>query len=184
MENQDSQVKDSESRGSSRRIAFSSPIISNKKYLSGSRKSARFNDETNGNNPYIEITLDVANDSLLVHNIKGTPDQEAALIASRIEKHPSLSTQLSSKLRQISRDLKSSFSSSKRSTNSNNKVKHSASGAAQALMGLRFIHKNTGTNDGWSDVEARFDELSVDGLLPRSSFGKCIGIKSFFFFLD
>ncbi|KAK1401699.1 respiratory burst oxidase-like [Heracleum sosnowskyi] len=174
MENQDSQVRDSESRGSSRRIAFSGPLVSSKK-LSGSRRSARFKDETNGNNPYIEITLDVANDSLLVHNIKGTPDQDAAFIASRIEKHPSsLSTQLSSKLRQISRDLKNSFSSSKRSTHSNNKVKHSASGAAQAIMGLKFIHKN---GDGWSEVEARFDELAVDGLLPRSSFGKCIGVK-------
>lgn len=180
MENQDSQVRDSESRGSSRRIAFSGPLVSSKK-LSGSRRSARFKDETNGNNPYIEITLDVANDSLLVHNIKGTPDQEAALIASRIEKHPSsLSTQLSSKLRQISRDIKNSFSSSKRSTHSNNKVQHSASGAAQAIMGLKFMHKNTENGDGWAEVEARFDELSVDGQLPRSSFGKCIGIINFF----
>nr|XP_017234507.1 PREDICTED: respiratory burst oxidase homolog protein B-like isoform X2 [Daucus carota subsp. sativus] len=158
MKNQGSQLQADEGLGSSRPIAF---------------KSARFKEEPKGNDPYIEITVDVADDSALVQSIKGTPDQEAALLAKR----PSFSSQLSSRLRRVSRELKSSFSSSPRKSTSDNKgVKHCPSGTAQALVGLRFMHNNVGNNDGWSGVEARFDQLSVDGTLPRSCFCKCIGM--------
>lgn len=165
MKNQESQLQPTaESQGSSRLIAF---------------KSATFKEESKGNDPYIEITVDLANDSAVLHNINSstTPDQdqEAVLLASCLAKRPSLSSQLSSKLRQVSREIKSSFSPSKK-TNSNNKlVKHTPSGTAQALVGLRFMHNNVGNNDGWSEVEARFHQLSVDGMLPRSCFCKCIG---------
>lgn len=159
MKNQGSQLQADEGLGSSRPIAF---------------KSARFKEEPKGNDPYIEITVDVADDSAVVQSIKGTPDQEAALLAKR----PSFSSQLSSRLRRVSRELKSSFSSSPRKSTSDNKVvKHCPSGTAQALVGLRFMHNNVGNNDGWSGVEARFDQLSVDGTLPRSCFCKCIGNK-------
>lgn len=164
MENQDSQVQATESHGSSRLIAF---------------ESARFKEESKRNDPYIEVSIDIANDSaaLQVHNIKGTPDQEAAFLATCLAKRPSLSSQLSSKFTQVSREIRSSFSSSKK-TNSNNKLaKHCPSGTAQALVGLRFMHNNVGNNDGWSEVEARFNQLSVDGMLPRSCFCKCIGNK-------
>ncbi|KAK1351981.1 Respiratory burst oxidase-like [Heracleum sosnowskyi] len=163
MKDQDSQLQPTaESHGSSRLIAF---------------RSARFKEESKGNDPCIEITIDLANDSAVVHNIKSTPDQEATLLASCSAKRPSLSSQLSSKLRQVSREIKSSFSPSKK-TNSNNKlVKHYPSGTAQALVGLRFMHNNVGNDDRWSEVEARFNQLSVDGMLPRSCFCKCIGMK-------
>lgn len=169
MENQDSQGNyDTESKGS-KRTAFSGPLVSSK------RSSAR--DE----NPYIEITLDVGDESVTVQNICATPDQEAALLASRLEKRPSLGSQVSLKLRQVSRELRS-ITSSKRTT----EVDHSRSGASRALLGLRFMNKNVG-NDGWSEVVARFNHFSVDGMLPKSRFAQCIGkfiiIEFVFFFL-
>eukprot|EP01018_Ginkgo_biloba_P027729 Gb_19318 [translate_table: standard] len=54
------------------------------------------------------------------------------------------------------------------------------SGAQQALKGLRFISKTTGNNDGqelWKIVEAQFHLLAKDGLLSRSDFAQCIGMK-------
>lgn len=155
METQDSQGNcDTESKGS-KRMAFSGPLVSSK------RSSAR--DE----NPYIEITLHVGDESV---NISATPDQEAALLASGLEKRPSLGSQVSLKLRQVSRELRS-ITSSKRTTN----VDHSRSGASRALLGLRFMNKNVGNNDGWSEVVARFNHFSVDGMLPKSRFAQCIG---------
>ncbi|KAL8117072.1 respiratory burst oxidase homolog protein B-like [Apium graveolens] len=164
MKTEESQLQaTAESHGSSGLVAF---------------KSARFKEESRENDPYIEITVDLANDSAVVHNIKSTtPDQEAVLLTTCSAKRPSLSSQLSSKLRQVSREIKSSFSPSKKITSSNKLVKHCPSGTAQALVGLRFMHNNVGNDDGWSEVEARFDQLSVDGMLPRSCFCKCIGMK-------
>lgn len=58
----------------------------------------------------------------------------------------------------------------------------SASSAEQALHGLRFIHKATGTADQqslWEAVKERFHKLKNDeGMLPRANFCVCIG-KSF-----
>lgn len=169
MEIQDSQGTDTESKGS-KRMTFSGPLVSSK--TSRSKKSAR--DE----NPYIEITLDVGDESFTVQNMCATADQEAALLASHLEKRPSLGSQLSLKLRQVSREL-SSMTSSKRTT----KVDLSRSGAARALLGLRFMNKNVG-NDGWSDVVARFNEFSVDGMLPKSCFAQCIGMNDSSEFVD
>lgn len=165
MKNQDSQLQPTaESHGSS-------------------RKSARLKEESKGNDPYIEITVEFANDSAMVHNIKSTPHQEAVLLASCSAKRLSLSSQLSSKLRQVSREIKSNFSPTTKTNSSNKLVKHCPSGTAQALVGLRFMHNNVGNDDGWFEVEARFNQLSVDGMLPRSCFCKCIG-NNFFAFKD
>ncbi|KAL5566009.1 hypothetical protein UlMin_029173 [Ulmus minor] len=156
---------------SSTRVGFSGPLsgplATNKR--NGSRKSARFKDE---DNCYVEITLDVRDDSVLVQNIKGG-DSETAMLASRLEKRPSsLSSQLSFKLKQVSQELK-------RMTSSNNfqKIDRNKSGAARALKGLKFMTKNNVGNEGWSDVESRFDQFSVDGFLPKSKFGQCIGMN-------
>lgn len=146
------------------RVGFSGPLVSNKK---SSKRSARFKDKDDS---YVEITLDVRDDSFLVQNIKGA-DQEAALLASQLEKKPtsSLGSQLSYHLRQVSQDLK------RITSRRMNKPDRTRSGAARALRGLQFMNKNVG-NEGWSEVEKRFDELAVDGMLPKSRFGKCIGL--------
>ncbi|XP_047327884.1 respiratory burst oxidase homolog protein B [Impatiens glandulifera] len=58
-----------------------------------------------------------------------------------------------------------------------NRLDRSKSGAAGALRGLQFLNKNNVGNDGWSEIESRFSDLSVNGLLPKSLFGQCIGMK-------
>jgi hypothetical protein len=49
------------------------------------------------------------------------------------------------------------------------------SSAQVGLKGLRFLDKTSGGKDGWKAVERRFDEMNKGGLLPKESFGKCIG---------
>ena len=49
------------------------------------------------------------------------------------------------------------------------------SSAQMGLKGLRFLDKTSGGKDGWKAVERRFDEMHKGGLLPKESFGKCIG---------
>jgi respiratory burst oxidase len=63
------------------------------------------------------------------------------------------------------------------------KVDRSKSGAARALQGLKFMTKNVGTDQGWSQVEKRFDELSLDGKLPKTRFSQCIGIYICYYFI-
>ncbi|KAK1667423.1 hypothetical protein QYE76_055582 [Lolium multiflorum] len=50
------------------------------------------------------------------------------------------------------------------------------SSAQVGLKGLRFLDKTSGGKDGWKAVERRFDEMNKGGLLPKESFGKCIGM--------
>ncbi|XP_025011882.1 respiratory burst oxidase homolog protein B isoform X2 [Ricinus communis] len=160
---------ETESNSSSRRFGYSGPmsgpLVTNAK--NSSKKSARFKDE------YVEITLDVRDDSVSVQNIRGG-DSETAYLASQLEKkknHPSLGSQLSFRLRQVSQELKRMTSNNKF-----DRVDRTKSGAARALKGLKFMSKNVGT-EGWSEVEARFDKLSVDGALPKTKFGQCIGMN-------
>lgn len=56
----------------------------------------------------------------------------------------------------------------------------SKSGTQHALQGLQFISKATGNAHAvalWNAVEARFQQLAVNGLLSREDFGFCIGMK-------
>eukprot|EP01018_Ginkgo_biloba_P014136 Gb_36903 [translate_table: standard] len=57
----------------------------------------------------------------------------------------------------------------------------SLSVAEHAIQGLRFISRATvdkDLNELWKEVESRFDKLaSSDGLLARSDFAECIGMK-------
>lgn len=173
MEIASDQWSETESTNSDR-IGFSGPLVSNKK--KSSKKSARFKDDDS----YVEITLDVRDDLVLVQNVKGADDQDATLLASRLEKgHSSFASQLSFRLRHhVSQELRR-ITSSKRF----NKVDRTKSGAARALRGLKFINKNVG-NEGWTEVESRFDELAVNGMLPRLQFGKCIGLSDAILSLD
>ncbi|XP_054791590.1 respiratory burst oxidase homolog protein B-like [Prosopis cineraria] len=172
MEIQENQIEswsDAGSAGSrSTRVGFSGPLVTNKR--NSSKKSARFKDE---DDEYVEITLDVRDDSVSVQNIRGG-DSETALLAGRLEKRPSstsLGSHLSSRFRQVSQELKRMTSLKKF-----DRVDRTKSGAARALRGLKFMTKNVGTA-GWSQVEKRFDDLAVDGKLPKTRFAQCIGMN-------
>lgn len=152
---------------SSKRVGYSGPLsgplVTNKR--NSSKKSARFKDEEE----YVEITLDVRDDTVSVHNIRGG-DSETAFLASQLERRPTNS--LGTLLRQVSHGIKRA-TSFRGEFNKNDRTK---SGAARALKGLKFMTKNVGS-EGWSEVEARFDELAINGALPKSLFGQCIGMS-------
>ena len=176
-------LSDTESTGStSRRTLYSGqlsgPLVATTKTA---KKSARFKDEED----YVEITLDVRDDSVLVQNIRGAgagagdSDSAAFQLAAQLErrqlpKSSSLGSQLSFKLKQVSQELKRMTSSKKLQ-----KIDRNKSAAARALVGLKFMNKsNVGGagGEGWAEVESRFHQLAdADGTLPDSRFGQCIG---------
>lgn len=190
---------------SSDRTAFSGPLgsaIHNNKR--GSKKSARFNlspEIINGSNPgasssnpaadddnYVEITLDIRDDSVAVHSVHHAggggalhEDPELSLLAKKTLENKSSSVRsslfrnTSSHLRQVSQELKRLASFTKRSSRRFDRTK---SAAAHALKGLKFITAKTGASgNGWPAVEKRFNDLtaSTDGMLQSSMFGECIG---------
>lgn len=165
----------------------------------GGKKSARFNipsdnssaagsDSGNGNDDaYVEITLDVRDDSVAVHSVKTAgggevEDPELALLTRGLEKKSSFGSSVvrnaSSKIRQVSQELKrlASLTMGPGHQGHQGKFDRTKSAAAHALKGLKFISKTDGGH-GWAAVEKRFDSLTstTNGLLPRSLFGECIG---------
>ena len=60
-------------------------------------------------------------------------------------------------------------------------IERMESGAKKGLMSLRFLDRaKTGKEeDAWKDIEKRFHNNSVDGMLFKEKFGACIGIFSF-----
>ncbi|XP_074585780.1 putative respiratory burst oxidase homolog protein H [Curcuma longa] len=60
--------------------------------------------------------------------------------------------------------------------NSQSKMARMTSRAQTGLRGLRFLDKTSGGSGGWVAVEKRFEELAVDGRLPKEHFGRCIGM--------
>ncbi|PSR89389.1 Respiratory burst oxidase protein like [Actinidia chinensis var. chinensis] len=178
------------------RTAYSGPLSGplNKR---GGRKSARFNipDAAGGSagggddQAYVEITLDVRDDSVAVHSVKAAgggeiEDPELTLLAKGLEKRSSFRTSAvvrnaSSRFKQVSQELKRFASFSKKSSQVG-RFDRNKSAAAHALKGLKFISKTDGAA-GWAAVEKRFDDLTAGspggGLLPRSLFGECIGMN-------
>lgn len=185
--------------GNERRRAFSGPLAGAtppKQFSRNrSRKSGRFNlpsdhklgssSNTTGDadDGYVEITLDIRDDSVAVHSVQAAmEDPELALLAKRtLEKKPSSSLgssllrNTSAHIRQVSQELKRFTSLSKRSSAAR-RFDRTRSAAAHALKGLKFIAK-TGGASGWPAIEKRFDELtaSSNGALPSSLFCECIG---------
>jgi respiratory burst oxidase len=179
------------------RTNFSGPLSGplNKR---GGRKSARFNlpsdssssvggGSSGDDQAYVEITLDVRDDSVAVHSVKAAggaeiEDPELTLLAKNLEKrssfrNSSIVRNASSRIKQVSQELKKLASISKRAGN-NGRFDRSKSAAAHALKGLKFISKTDG-GAGWAAVEKRFDNLTANtnGLLPRSQFFECIGMN-------
>ncbi|KAG1331645.1 respiratory burst oxidase-like protein C [Cocos nucifera] len=178
---QPSDIIETESVGSDR-VGHSGPL--NKR---SSRKSARFNlpeSAAGDDEQYVEITLDVRDDSVAVHSVKPAAsgeaeDPEVTLLARTLEKQSgsigsAVLRSASSRIRQVSQELKRLASFTKRP--GAGPIDRSKSAAAHALKGLKFISRTEGAA-GWPAVEKRFDELAVDGALPRSLFGQCIGMK-------
>ncbi|KAK0590794.1 hypothetical protein LWI29_031753 [Acer saccharum] len=164
------------------------------------RKSARFNippDNTTSSvsptsrdshhqEPYVEITLDVRDDSVAVHSVRAAngsdiqEDPELALLARGLEKRTtsfgsSVVRNASSRVKQVSHELKRLTSFSKKPPARFDRTK---SAATHALKGLKFISKTDG-GAGWAAVVKRFDDItaSTNGFLPRARFGECIGMN-------
>ncbi|XP_021287232.1 respiratory burst oxidase homolog protein C-like [Herrania umbratica] len=152
------------------------------------RKSARFNvpDSTSSKDDgYVEITLDVRDDSVAVHSVKAAngadlqEDPELSLLAKGLEKRSTVGASMvrnaSAKIRQVGHELKRLTSFSKKPA----RFDRTKSAAAHALKGLKFITK-TDAGHGWAAVEKRFDEITAsnNGALPRARFGECIGMES------
>ncbi|XP_019188850.1 PREDICTED: respiratory burst oxidase homolog protein C-like [Ipomoea nil] len=176
--------------------SYSGPLSGPLNSKRGGKKSARFNIPEssdlaaaaakaagNDGDAYVEITLDVRDDSVAVHSVKaaaGGEDPELALLARGLEKKTSLGSSLarnaSSRFRQVSQELKRLTSFTKRPYPG--RIDRTKSAAAHALKGLKFISKTDGAA-GWAAVEKRFDDLtaSTNGLLPKSKFGECIGMN-------
>lgn len=158
--------------GRSTPVGFSGPMSGPLASTTSSKKKPKKSKNKEAEEEeYVEITLDVRDDSVSVQNIRGGDPQTAFLASRRLERRPSsLGSQLSFKLRQVSQELKRMTSSK-----GFDKVNRTKSGAAIALRGLKFMSKNIGA-DGWSYVEKRFLELAVDGSLPKTRFAQCVGM--------
>ncbi|TXG48982.1 hypothetical protein EZV62_024857 [Acer yangbiense] len=179
---------------SSDRTTFSgslgAPLQNNKR---ASRKSARFNLDpeiinppnnnsttTDNNEAYVEITLDIGDDSVAVHSVQtaggvggggGNEDPELALLARRtLENKPaSFFKSTSQHIKQVSQELKRFASLTRRPSASSRRFDRSKSAATHALKGLKFITTKAGAaGNGWPAVEKRCNELitaSPNGLL-------------------
>ncbi|KAK9278776.1 hypothetical protein L1049_028354 [Liquidambar formosana] len=178
----------------SERIAYSGPL--NKRIA---RKSAKFSippestsvigsttttTSHHHDEAYVELTLDVHDDSVALHSIRAADgadleDPELTLLSKGLDHKRSSSVvrNASARIRQVSQELKRLASSSKRGPTPSH-FDRSKSAAAHALKGLKFISK-TDSGTGWAAVEKRFNELtdSPDASLPRSLFGECIGMN-------
>lgn len=158
-----------------RSVAFSGP-------LGGKKRSARLKDGTaaaaaaaDDGNSYVEITLDVRDDAVAIQSVHSAgADPDAALLARDLERR---SSNVVTKLKQVGQEFRRLASSSSFVSGSRRnmaQLDRTKSSAAQAIKGLQFVTKNV-ASEGWPEVERRFNELAVDGMLLRSRFGKCIG---------
>ncbi|ESQ40676.1 hypothetical protein EUTSA_v10012617mg [Eutrema salsugineum] len=144
------------------------------------------------NQPYVEITLDIHEDSVSVYGLK-SPDHNGA--GSKYEDpgksllRPGRSGKSNSVLKRIASSVSTELKRVASSVSSSSarkpprpplvRFRRSKSRAELALKGLKFITKTDGVA-GWPGVEKRFHEIteSSNGLLHRSRFGECIGMKS------
>ncbi|KAK9120285.1 hypothetical protein Scep_018378 [Stephania cephalantha] len=185
-ENNNYSDTESESRAASSNSNYSGPLSGPlNKRGGGGRKSARFNliptttaAAATNDDTYLEITLDVRDDSVAVHSVKAagaggsSEDPEVTLLAKTLENKRSSSfgssvvRTASSRIKQVSQELKrlasvSSSSSSAVSSSSFSKQQQqqqmmrttgrfdrTRSAAAHALKGLKFISKTDQGSSG------------------------------------
>ncbi|KAJ7957141.1 Respiratory burst oxidase-like [Quillaja saponaria] len=153
----------------------------------GNSSSSKSQDDEGESSAFLEITMDIHGDTVALHSIRpangdGTfdKDDELSLLGKGLEKKTSFGSSFmrsaSLRLKQVSKEMKRFASFSKAAP-----VRHldrSKTAAAHALKGLKFISKTDG-GAGWTQVERRFEELTVNtnGYLPRSQFARCIGMN-------
>lgn len=181
--------------------AFSGSILSSCGKRA-SKKSARFNvphvhsssssgrrdedDDDDDENHYVEITLDIRDDSVAVYSVQpaatGFEDPELALLAKQTLDKRSSSLFRNVSLRQVSQELRRglvSFSRRSSGGGATGRFDRTKSAAAHALRGLKFITAKAGSSgaSGWPMVEKKFVQLTTSsvGLLHCSLFGECIG---------
>ncbi|KAF2911134.1 hypothetical protein DAI22_11g154800 [Oryza sativa Japonica Group] len=166
--------------------SVSAPLSAPSGVAAARRAAAAANDDDEED--YVEITLDVRDDSVAVHSVKpaggGGEDSDVTLLARTLEKRSSsfghsVIRNASSRIKQVSQELRRLASVNRRGGGGGAggpRFDRSKSAAAHALKGLKFISRADG-GAGWPAVEKRFDDLAKDGLLPRSKFGQCIGMK-------
>ncbi|XP_070033951.1 respiratory burst oxidase homolog protein D-like isoform X2 [Nicotiana tomentosiformis] len=137
---------------------------------------------------YVEITLDIREDTVAVHSVKNASganiveeaEVEVLGLAKNVKKKHSFGASVvrntSMRMRQVAQELKLLASLKKQQPRPFDRTNSVA--AHHALKGLKFISKTDGCA-GWAAVENHFDELSAtsDGLLPRGKFGECIGMN-------
>ncbi|VAI10298.1 unnamed protein product [Triticum turgidum subsp. durum] len=153
----------------------------------GAPAPQRARNDDDDDDDYVEITLDVRDDSVAVHSVKpaaGGEDSDVKLLAQTLEKRSSSYGQgvlrtASTRIKKVSQELRRLASVNRRGAGPG-RVDKSKSAAAHALKGLKFISRTDGSA-GWPAVEKRFDDLAENGLLHRSKFGKCIGMKELAF---
>uniref|UniRef100_A0A1J3CL19 Respiratory burst oxidase-like protein A n=1 Tax=Noccaea caerulescens TaxID=107243 RepID=A0A1J3CL19_NOCCA len=143
--------------------------------------------------PYVEITLDIHDDSVSVYGLKSPGHTGAGLLyedpgksllrPGRSGKSNSVLTGIAStvstELKRVASSVSSSASARKPPRPPLARFRRSKSRAELALKGLKFITKTDGVA-GWPAVEKRFHEITrtSNGLLHRSRFGECIGMNS------
>ncbi|KAM5568425.1 respiratory burst oxidase [Rosa sericea] len=189
---------DSEVMARVERKAFSGPLGSSSssrawrriKSLDRKRTSST-STENDDDEAYVEITLDILDDSVAVHSVQaagggGHEDPELALLAKKTlegKKSASFRSSLlrntSTHIRQVSQELKRLASFSKRNSGAGRRFDRTRSATAQALKSLKFITAKASATNGWASVEKRFDDLTAtsNGLLNSSLFGECIGMN-------
>ncbi|CAH8295699.1 unnamed protein product [Eruca vesicaria subsp. sativa] len=132
-----------------------------------------------GHKEYVEITLDMNDDSISVNSLKSpkNEDPETSLLGQGRTRKNSFSV-LKRIASSVSSDLRRVTSSVTLTQETNPPRRPRKSSAELALKGLKFITKHDGVA-GWPGVEKKFNEITekTSGLLLRSKFGECIGKK-------
>lgn len=186
---------DSEVMARTERKAFSGPLGPSsssrawRMIKSLDRKRTSTSTENDDDEAYVEITLDILDDSVAVHSVQaagggGHEDPQLALLAKKTlegKKSASFRSSLlrstSTHIRQVSQELKRLASFSKRNSGAGRRIDRTRSATAHALKSLKFITAKASAANGWASVEKRFDDLTANsnGLLNSSLFGECIG---------
>lgn len=144
--------------------------------------------QSNNSQDLVEVTLELEEDSVVVCSVTPTRD-ELQPQPPRLERNLSITSRIRRKFPWLRSEIASddeaaeeenTIMSARDARRIKASLQRSGSNAQQALKGLRFISKSTGTRacdseELWRKVESRFRKLAKDGLLSREDFGECIG---------
>ena len=109
MNNQENQDDSFSESGSASKLVGYAPLSGPSIKRNSSKKSTRFKEDE----CYVEITVDVRDDSISVQNIKGRNSETASLTRKFEEKPSTLGSHLSFQLRQVSLGMKRMASSTR-----------------------------------------------------------------------